>query len=141
MATSFVYKPKAFYRRIEVRNRLGGEIIETMEWKNMRMDTVLKWEWYFKYRAALLQVKYPKYRVDFIKYSKEPVDLTKEQIQLKQKKSRTTTCKRMITKINNKILQYEAEQNKTLLPDWENEHYLKAKRKLSNYKKELKCLT
>lgn len=140
MATSFVYKPEAFYRRIEVHTRLGGELIETMEWQNMRFETVCKWEWYFRYRAALLQIKYPKFKVELLKYSKEPIDLTKEQIEKAQKQKRATTCKRMITKITNKILQYEAEQNKTLLPDWDNEHYKKAKRKLSNYKKELRTL-
>ncbi len=140
MGTNIVFTPKAFYRKIEVRTKIGGEVIETLFWENMRFDFVCKWEWYFRYRSALLQIKYPKYKVNLIMYSHDPVGLTKEQIDNNLRKKRITTCKRMITRISNAILEYETEQEQTLLPNWENESYLKAKSKLSNYKAELETL-
>lgn len=126
-----------FYRVIEVREQIGAPVIEYLKWDNMRFDVVFKWEWYFKYRAALLQIKYPKYRVDLIKGSVEATGLTAIQLQRKSLKNRITTCKRMITKLGNAIEEYEIEQSKLLLPNYDNPDYQKAKTKLKTYSLEL----
>lgn len=52
-------------------------------------------------------------------------------------KHKITNCKRMITKISNKLFEYEEEQKGKLLPDFESEYYLKGKEKLEFYKTEL----
>lgn len=51
---------------IKVTTQRGGmgHVVEYMEWVNLPFDVRLKWDWYFRYRAALLQVKYPKMLVD-----------------------------------------------------------------------------
>jgi len=134
---NYKYKPKAFYRTIKVYDKLGGNLIETMSWENMKFELVMKWSWYFKYRAALLQIKYPKYLVELIQYDKEPEGRTKDQIEVDLMRKRITTCKRMITQTTNVIERYENNQQVLLIPDYENEKYLKLKIKLQGYKKEL----
>lgn len=138
--TAFKIKPKAFSRRIQVRKGYGQEIIESQEWRNMTLDFVIRWDWFITYKAALLQIKYPKYKVEIVKWDQDPVGKTKLQIQQDLNKKRTTTCKRMITKISNLLSAYEKEQRATLLPNFENEGYLNAKKKLQNYKDELETL-
>lgn len=138
---NYTFKPKAFNRRIEVRKSLGQPIIESMQWTNLKLDFIFKWEWYFNYRAALLQIKYPKADVRIIKWQSDPIGRTKEQINVDLKKKRIVTCKRMITKLSNKINTYEKEQSSTLIPFLDNKNYLKAKTKKEEYKKELSSLT
>lgn len=36
------------------------EIVEVMRWDGLPFGTRTRFDWYFKYRAALLQVKYPR---------------------------------------------------------------------------------
>lgn len=141
MAVEFSYKPKAFYRVIKVREKTGKPVIEFIKWDNMKFNTVCKWEWYFKYRAALLQIKYPKYLVELIKGSEEPEGRTKKQIEFDLNRKRITTCKRMITKCSNALISYEEEQKKLLLPFYENPNYLKVKDKKKKYEIELEQLT
>jgi hypothetical protein len=47
------------------------EIVEFISWSGMKWELRLKYDWYFKYRAALLQVKYPKFEVK-IYWGNEP---------------------------------------------------------------------
>jgi len=122
---------------IEVRENLGKPVIEYLKWDKMRFDVVCKWDWYFKYRAALLQIKYPKFRVDLIKGSVEASGLTAMQLEQKSLKKRISTCKRMLTKLSNFIKEYEEEQSKLLLPNYEHPNYLKAKTKSKTYALEL----
>lgn len=136
----FKFQPQAFYRRIDVSEKLGQPVIESLFWGNMRIDTVIKWDWYFKYRAALLQVKYPRYRVELQMWSKEPTGLTKQQIEDKNLRNRITTCKRMVTKLTNAIDLYEKEESLKLIPDWEYPNYLKVKAKREKYQNELNLL-
>lgn len=138
---TFEFKPKAHYRIIEVRESLGKEIIERLVWDNLRLEIILKWEWYFNYRAALLQIKYPRYRVEIKRGQRDPEGLTKVQIDNRVKKNRITTCKRMITKITNALKAYENEESSKLLPDWEFPAYIKSKKKLEHYQNELVTLT
>jgi hypothetical protein len=36
---------------------------EFLLWEGMTVQQCVKWRWYFRYRQALLQIKYPKYEV------------------------------------------------------------------------------
>lgn len=81
------------------------ETIEIYLWDNLPYKIRLKYDWYFTYRAALLQVKYPKFSVrlfgDKIKaQGKAFEDLKKSKIQSK---------KAQITKAKNKLDQYKIE--------------------------------
>ena len=131
---------RAYWRRIEVREKLGRDVIEFMHWRNMSFRIVYKYDWYFKYRAALLQIKYPKYRVDLIMGNHPAEEKTKEHLENEYRKRKITTAKRMITKISNQIDSYIKEQEATLIPYYDNEHYRKAVIKLNKYKNELKEL-
>lgn len=55
-----------FWFRIKVYTKRGGEMVETLYWELLPFEVRMKWDWYFKYRAALLQVKYPRFVVDCI---------------------------------------------------------------------------
>jgi len=50
----------SFYVTIKVYSRPNRFILESKCWDGMRYDTRLKFDWYFRYRAALLQIKYPR---------------------------------------------------------------------------------
>jgi hypothetical protein len=36
-----------------------------LDWKDLPWHVVKKWNWYFRYRAALLQVEHPRWEIDF----------------------------------------------------------------------------
>ena len=141
MSVYYKYKPVVFYRIIKVRKSLGKPVIESMKWENMSFIMVCKWEWYFRYRSALLQIKYPKYDVQLIKGSVEPVGKTKLELEEQLKKKRKITCKRMVTKFTNIINEYEKEQKQLLFPNYSNKNYLKIKRKKAEYLRELQQLS
>ena len=129
-----------FHRSISVREKIGSDVIEFLIWKNMDFKLVFKWDWYFQYRAALLQVKYPKYRVEYDRWSTTAEGRTLQRIELDKKTKRITVCKRMITKCKNSIESYRLEQNSLLIPNWNNERYLKTIDKFNEYSKELNLL-
>ena len=72
-----------FHRSISVREKIGSDVIEFLIWKNMDFKLVFKWDWYFQYRAALLQVKYPKYRVEYDRWSTTAEGRTLQRIEVK----------------------------------------------------------
>ena len=118
-----------------------GPIRETtIHWKDMQLDHLMRWNWYFEYRAALLKVENPKKKV-ILKTGNYKADLrTRPQIAEKIKRDRIITCKRMVTRIQNAIQEYEREQALLLLPNFENPKYLRTIQKLEAYKTELKGL-
>ena len=100
-----------------------------------------KWNWYFEYRAALLQVRYPKSSIEKTWGSKEitnasPIELRRYKIQ-----TRITSVKRLVTRFQNAIDRYICEQKATLIPDFENKRYLRTIEKLEESKNELTDLT
>lgn len=42
------------------RLRRSEQVDKPLQWHNLPQAVRVKWDWYFQYRAALLQVKYPK---------------------------------------------------------------------------------
>lgn len=132
---------KRFGVNLKVYSRRPQEIeCECRLWRGMTLSHLMRWKWFFIYRAALLQIKYPRFEVELSSYSYQLDGRNKEEVLADMRKKRITTCKRMITKISNQLTRYEAEENKKLLPNFENPAYLKAKKKLSNYFRELKEL-
>ena len=66
---------KAYYYRINVRDAQHN-LVETLFWQDMPIAVRLKWDWYFIYRAALLQVKYPRHTVEQFHGSEEATGQT-----------------------------------------------------------------
>ncbi|PXW06484.1 hypothetical protein C8D70_12516 [Chryseobacterium sp. CBTAP 102] len=127
-----------FFEATVYTKKFGGVFIEKKYWYGYNIDWFQKWNWYFKYCAALLQIKYPRYDVD-IKWGAKKPELVEDFNILKQRKAKQdiTTCKRMITKYENAILQYKEIEQLKLIPDWENPKYLKALTTLDKYKDRL----
>ncbi len=69
---------------IRVTTKLGGELVEWIKWEGLPWAVRCKWGWYFKYRSALLQVKYPRYEVQMT-WGNEPATGKSLQQILKQK--------------------------------------------------------
>ena len=95
----------SYYYIIKVYTKLGGDLVELKRWDNLRFDTRIKYDWYFTYRAALLQVKYPKYLVN-CKWGHEPAT-AKTLEQLKARK--VTNLKSRITKYKNRLEDYKQQ--------------------------------
>ncbi|WP_286914833.1 hypothetical protein [Flavobacterium sp. UBA4197] len=73
-----------------------------LSWNNLPWAIRQKYDWYFKYRAALLQVQYPKFKIEQSWGSKAP-DTKTAMAFLKDK---IAGKKRMVTKLNNAIEDY-----------------------------------
>ncbi len=119
----------------------NGNIIEEYKWEGYKLDQFMKWEWYFRYRACLLQIKYPKNLVRFVKIRKEEKDnfkILQEDIQ--HLKNRISAKKGVITKVTKALTWYELKQKELLIPDYTDETYLFGKSKLTKNKIELQEL-
>ena len=83
--------------RIKVKSNHYRETVEQLYWDRLPFNLRMKYNWYFKYRAALLQVKYPKYEVEFLwgketLTSREDIERMKQrqEISIKSKKTKAT---------------------------------------------------
>lgn len=137
MATDYVHQPKVFDRHVRVFDKYGGTLIDSLSWKGMPFKMVQKWDWYFRYRAALMQVKYPRFRVDFVMTSRKAEGRSLKRIDIETREKRKIVVKRVVTKCRNAINKYLEEQHKTLIPNMENPKYLKTIDKLAKYTSEL----
>ncbi len=90
---------------IVVRDKRGGlgKVVEFLKWDDMQFDLRMKYDWYFKYRAALLQVKYPKYIVDFASGNNPAKEKSLEFIQMNERKKKITALKTKISKSKSKL--------------------------------------
>ncbi len=120
---------------IEVRDRHGGDTLEFYKWDNLRFDLRLKYDWYFKYRAALAQVKNPKLYVEF-RWGSEPAQ-GKTLEQLLQNKLRAK--KGQVTKFQN-ILSKAVKEWNSLFPIEDDPIYQKCLQKLNRLKNEYECI-
>lgn len=141
MPYKYEHKPKVRFVYIIAYDRLGGTELERLSYKDLPMRLAIKYGWYFKYRHALLQVKYPKGYIETHHHNVVPEGRSLERIEEERKKRERTTCKRMITKITNALTEYENIENKTLFPNLNDENYIKANKKLSEYKLKLEKLS
>lgn len=123
---------------IKVYSKYGGELLEFVKWDMLSTPVRNKWDWYFKYRAALFQIAYPKAYVELL-WGNKP-KYSEEEIRNIDLKNSIAGKKRMITKISNAINETKAEWNE-LFPIEEYPLYKKAMAKLERYKLELQELT
>ena len=128
----FEYKPTSHWVSIRVFTRFGnGELLEELYWGNLRFEIRTKYDWYFKYRAALMQVKYPKRYVEFLWGNQKPTGKTLVQI-LRNKLIRK---KGKITEFTNKKNRAEAKYDE-LFPIEQHPVYVKFLEKLNRLKVE-----
>ena len=111
------------------------EVIEFYLWDNLRFKLRIKYDWYFKYRAALLQVKHPRFKVETY-WGNEPA-IGKTLLQFKKDKIKSKKSK--ITEYKNKL--NLAKQNWiSLFPIEDDPFYQKAEMKINRLENELKIL-
>jgi hypothetical protein len=120
------------YYIIKVYEVHGVDPVEILHWKDLRWDLRLKYDWYFTYRAALLQVKYPKYRVDCKWGHEEAKEKALKQLLINKERAK----RGKITEIQNKI-QKAAANWCNLFPIEDDIIYKKAILKLERLKQEL----
>lgn len=120
---------------IKVITPKGRDIIETLVWQGLRFELRTKYDWFFKYRAALLQVKYPRAEVQCTWGNSPAEGKTLEYIQ----KTKIAAKRAQITKITNKMNQAKQEWNQ-LFPIEDEEGWKKAKLKLAKLEFELSVL-
>ena len=114
----------------------GAKILENLYWEVPKR--MMKWKWYFEYRTALLQVKYPKAYIESAWGQREPEQSLEvlKQIRLKHKIS---AKKRKITEWKNKIKTYKDEWT-SLFPIEEDPQYIQAMNKVKEKEDELNNL-
>jgi hypothetical protein len=92
-----------YFFNIRVRDNKNRDTVEFIQWSGLRWELRQKYDWYFKYRAALLQVKYPKHIVECVS-GNEPAQ-GKTLKALREDKLRAKRSK--ITQFKNKLQQAE----------------------------------
>lgn len=131
-----------FYYLVVVVDRNQNRL-EFLKWSDLPQQTYIKFFWYFKYRSALLQIKYPKceIRCNWGVYT-EPSK--KSQTIILQNK--IISRKRKVTEMKNRLLKLTSQWNE-LFPYQEDPLYIKfmermnkAEDELSDFTKELELL-
>ena len=120
---------------IRVTTRLGGDLVEWIKWEGLPWAVRCKWNWYFKYRAALLQVKYPRYEVT-CSWGNEPATGKTLEQSLRQKLS---AKKGQLTKFKSLLFQARANWSE-LFPIEHEPDYQKAVAKIDRLEREYEAL-
>lgn len=135
--------PKVYYARIYLHRTdiVSGSPEMLMEWKGMLFDHFIRWEWFFRYRAALLQVEHGKRCVELRTGNYEAKDHDLDYYNFNKKRNRITTCKRMINKIQNALDKHAETEKEKLVPYIdEDPRRQRTLIKLQEYQDELKQL-
>lgn len=117
---------------IKVMRSDPREIIEVLRWDRLPVRLRIKYDWYFRYRAALLQVKYPRHEV-ITNWGSEPA---KGPDRAKIRKNKIASKKRQITKIRNQMDAAKHNWNR-IFPIEEEPDWKKARSKLLRLESEL----
>lgn len=128
------------YKRFFVKIRAGKTqaSAETVYFQtDMEFTFLMRWMWYFKYRAALFQVRNPRWYVEFRHDSYEHVP--EPELVAKQLRDKITGKKAAITKVRNQ-LRLAKENWMYLFPIEDDDHYQKCVRKCVQLEGELACL-
>jgi hypothetical protein len=114
----------------------GSLVIDFLRWKDLTFDIRIKWEWYFRYRAALLKVKYPRSMVLY-QWGNYEVE-SEEDAARRALKNRITAKKGKVTEVSNKLKQFETEWSKKyLFPASDQPEHKFLTEKLTRVKKDL----
>ena len=96
-------------------------------WDGYSYECFNKWQWYFRYRQALLQVQYPKRYVELVTFNYEYI-APKEQ-QLKRLKDKLTSAKALHTSWMRKM-ELAKEHWNEIFPIEEHPDYIRAMAKV-----------
>lgn len=119
--------------KIECFTKFGnGDLVEQFIWRDLRFELRNKYSWYFKYRAALLQVKYPKLYVDFT-WGQEEARGDQIAISIENKRR---AKQRKLTEYRNKLKLAEQEWN-SIFPIADDPIYKAAVEKISRLQFEI----
>lgn len=111
------------------------EVVEYLSWSGLVWELRLKYDWYFKYRAALLQVKYPKFEIQTT-WGNEPAGgKTLEKI----RKDKISGKKATITKHKNSLKKVK-DNWASLFPIEDDPDYQRAIEKIGRLEIELQSL-
>ena len=122
-----------YYFIVVVRNRCF-QCVDSLRWDQLTFPMAIKWRWYFEYRAALMKVQNPLYRVEF-HWGKE-MAATKSLEQNRNNKIRA--CKAKITEMNNKLKAFLVDKSSKELFSYEDHpSVLKYQERLEKYKQKL----
>lgn len=102
--------------------------------KGFRFKTFMRWQWYFRYRAALFQVQNPKYYAELVTfdYEQKPTDVEI----VKRRKDVIAARRRNLTIYQNRLSDYEKAYT-GLFPIADDPKHQKARRTVDNYEKKL----
>jgi hypothetical protein len=108
------------------------EVVEFLFWSGLRWELRIKYNWYFQYRAALLQVKYPKFEINSYWGNEPAKGKTLEEI----RENKIRAKKSKITEYKNKLKKAELNWS-SLFPIEEDIDYKKAVEKIKRMEFEL----
>lgn len=129
------YALQGFCVKIVAKYHSDDVTLATLLWTDMRFELRMKYNWYFKYRAALLQVAYPKAHVQFLEWKEVPSHQTAEHIwenKLRAKRAKVTKWKN--------ALDLQVKHWRDLFPIEDYEPYQKALEKYNKAVFELRAL-
>jgi hypothetical protein len=115
--------------------RTGVDKPRVLRWDNLPWAVRTKWDWYFKYRAALEQVCTPRAHIDFTWGHSEPDQRTADRILA----DRISRQQAKVTKIKNLLFKARAEWN-DLMPIEDHPTYKRAMEKLQAEQAEYNAL-
>lgn len=127
---------RVYWFNIKVYDKRGGNLIAFLSWTQLRWELRTKYDWYFRYRAALLQVQYPKFLIDTAWGNETPDDKAREQLL----KNMLRAKKAKITGLRNKLHKAREEWN-SFLPVEEDPVYLKCLAKVERLEAEFKSMS
>lgn len=108
-------------------------------WTNLRFSTFVRFKWYFRYRAALVQVEHPKQFVELFEWS-VIVD-EDENEKRRHLRAKITSAKAKVTEISNKIERAKQQWQSLLFPIENEPAYISAMEKLNQKKFDVVRLT
>jgi hypothetical protein len=123
---------KAYFFVVKVYIKQGGQLIEFLKWEQLRWEVRQKYDWYFKYRAALAQVNHPKCYVEVCWGVQDPDVKTAEQLLA----NKIVAKQRTLTKYKN-LLKKSEETWSSMFPIQEDPIYQKAAAKVDRLYTEL----
>lgn len=118
----FTITPKLFAIKIVTGSQRA--LAETVYFRNdLPMNLRIKYDWYFKYREALIIIKNPKNYTELSFVAYDAPKETIEQIELKRSKDKLKAAKAKVTKIENRMNLFKSEYN-SLFPIQEDPIYI-----------------
>ncbi len=111
----------------------GGNVVNFLEWTDVDINRFVRWKWYFRYRAALLQTQHPKM---YVEIDHTPIKTKSQKDLVDTLKRRVSARKSQISKWENLMKKAEKNWNQ-LFPIHEDPNYKKAIAKIEYNQGEL----